>query len=357
VAPLEVDAGSELCATVLGLVERGWDAQLVVDAGENGARARPRALDALARKRRLHVSGVPRRSRRRRTLEQLLHALDPGVVHFLRADHALSELPVAANGASRVVATFSAVDVSVAGLEVPAYYDDLWARIDLLHFPDSAVLSRAERRGLPEGKARAVIPPFVDFTSYRPDRRAPAAERPLRVLCAGRLEWAGGYEHALHGLALAAERGVVCECRVVGEGPHLAALLYARLQLGLSERVTFEGGATAAVLAAHLAWADVFLAPTVIDGLPDHVVEAAAMELCLVLANPGPLGDLKLDESVAVTVPRRDPDALAEALVTVAGDPAARLAMGSAARAWALERFPLDEHLDRLAETYRQVLA
>jgi colanic acid/amylovoran biosynthesis glycosyltransferase len=278
-------------------------------------------------------------------------------VHFLRADHARSHLGVASNLASKIVVTFSAADASVAGLDVADYYGVLWPRVDSLHFPDSAVLARAVRRGLPGDKPRAVIPPFVEPRSFNPDQRLPRDGGPLRVLCAGKLEWAGGYEHGLHGLALAAKRGVVCECRVVGDGAHLPALLFARLQLGLGERVTFEPFASAKALSEHLAWADVFLAPTVIDGLPDHVVEAAAMELCVVLADPGSLGDLTLDETIAITVPRRDPEALAEALVKVARDPTLQARIASAARAWALERFRLDEQLDRLDELYRRMLA
>ncbi|MEK6278397.1 MAG: hypothetical protein AABM29_10340, partial [Actinomycetota bacterium] len=69
------------------------------------------------------------------------------------------------------------------------------------------------------------------------------------------------------------------------------------------------------------------------------------------------LGELALGESVAMIVPRRDPDALAEALATVAADAGRRARMGAAARTWALERFPVQDHLDRLAGLYRRTLA
>jgi colanic acid/amylovoran biosynthesis glycosyltransferase len=357
VARLEPGAGPEPATMLFGLLERGWDAHLVLDEGTLGRKNRPSGVDAVAKAGRLHVGRPePGRVRHRRTPEALVRALDPQVVHFVRADHARSLVGVTSEVGSRVVATFSAADASVAGLEVPDYYRPLWQRADLLHFPDSAVLSRAVRRGLPPDKPRALIPPLVDPRSYQPNGRSPASQ-PLRVLCAGPLEWPGGYEHGLQALALMAERGTACECRVVGDGAHLSALLFARYQLGLGESVSFEGADTPEALTEHLAWADAFLAPTVVDGLPDHVIEASAMALCLVLADPGPLGELGFDESVAITVPRRDPEALAEALAKVAADPALRARMGSAARAWSLEHFPMDEHLDRLDELYRRTLA
>jgi glycosyltransferase involved in cell wall biosynthesis len=358
VAPFEPDPGPEVAAMLSGLLDRGWDAHLVLEKEEPGRRPRPSTLSSVPRSR-LHVSvQAPPRLGRRRDSMGVVHRLHPEIVHFLRADHARWLLvdSDAASTRSKLVATFTGPDASVAGLEEPDYYRPLWERADLLGFPDAAVLSRALRRGLPPELPRASVPPLIDPSAFESNGRVPAAGRPLRVLCAGRIEWSGGYEHGLQGLALASERGVACECRVVGDGPHLSALTFARHQLGLDERVSFDAAAPEA-LPAQLAWADVFLAPAVIDGLPEHLVEAAAMGLCLVLADPGPLEELELDRSAAITVPRRDPGAIAEALGEVAADPELRARMGAAAREWALERFPLGDHIDRLDEAYRRTLA
>jgi len=356
IVPLEPYVGPELTTLVFGLVERGWDAHVVIESAIPRRNVRFPGIDAVSNARRLHL-GTPVQGRPRRgSSSAQLHSLDPRLVHFLSADHALG-LSGATRATSKIVATVSAADASVPGLDVPDYYWPLWQRADSLHFPDDAVLSRATRRGLPRDKPRAVIPPLVDPNSYHPNGRRPDAAQSLRVVCAGSLEWTGGYEHGLHALALAAQRGVSCQCRVVGDGPHQTALLFARHQLGLDGIVSFEPAASPQALQEHLAWADVFMAPTVVDGLPDRVIEAAAMGLCLVLGDPGPLGELKPDESVAVIVPRRDPDALADAMAEVAADPARRARMGLAARAWALERFQVDEHLGRMDELYRQTLA
>jgi glycosyltransferase involved in cell wall biosynthesis len=205
-----------------------------------------------------------------------------------------------------------------------------------------------------------VIPPLVDVHAFHPNGSVPAVDREpssLRVLIAGPLEWTAGYEHGLQALALLRHRGVAFRCRVVGDGPHLSALLFARHQLGLTEHVRFEDRASPRALRRHREWADVFLAPTVIDGLPEQVVEACAAALCVVMSDPGRLGRLELDESVAITVGRRDPGALADALAGVAAEPALRAQIGAAARRWAREHFPLHDGLDRLNELHRRMLA
>ena len=320
----QAQGGAPADALVHGLAERGWDPH-VVTPGAPAARRRLRGAD---------------------------------IVHFLGAAAARDGVAAETNGA-RAVASFSAIDASVTGLQTSGYYQPLWRRAAALLFPDEAVLASALERGCPPDKPRAVIPPLVDMAAFEPNGGSPPAPagdgaRPLRVLCAGPLEWSGGYEDGLHALALARERGVATECRVVGSGSHRPALLFARHQLGLAGSVAFEEGAA---LREHLEWADVFLAPTLINGLPEHVVEACAMRLCVVVADPGPLGAVRLDPPAAITVPRRDPHAVADALVRLGADLGLRRALGAEASRWARERFAPDDHLDRLDGLYRSVLA
>jgi glycosyltransferase involved in cell wall biosynthesis len=319
-------AGSPSAAVLQGLLERGWDAQLLSGAA----------------------------------VSRDLGRIDPQIVHFLGADHARSLLDAVSPLEARTAVSFGAQD-NVAGLDVPDYYRPLWERADALHFPDEAVLRRALGRGFPARTPQAVFPPYVDVDAFEPNgrnagRRGEPGAPPLRVLIAGPLEWTGGCEHGLQALALARAAGTPCDCRVVGDGAHRSALLFARHQLGLADEVTFEDPAPTETLREHMLWADVLLAATVIDGLPANVVEACAMELSVLMSDPGPLGALELDDSVATTVPRRDPRALAEALATLGRDPERRSRMGAAARRWALGHFRLQDHLDRLDDLYRRAL-
>ena len=64
--------------------------------------------------------------------------------------------------------------------------------------------------------------------------------------------------------------------------------------------------------------------------------------------------DVMTPES-AVAVPPEDPVALADALVALAEDEPRRVALGSAARQLAIERYSWDDIADRLLQMYRQV--
>jgi glycosyltransferase involved in cell wall biosynthesis len=132
-------------------------------------------------------------------------------------------------------------------------------------------------------------------------RRQPPPPPDLRVLGVGDLTWQHGYDHALHAIRLAVDRGVECEYRIRGEGPYVDALRFARHQLGLEGRAEFlsprEGS-----LGSLLDWADVLLDATLVGDRSPALAEAEARGLPVVST---------------ATLPRRDPGALAERLTAL----------------------------------------
>jgi glycosyltransferase involved in cell wall biosynthesis len=136
---------------------------------------------------------------------------------------------------------------------------------------------------------------------------------PLRVLSAGPVTWQQGFEHSVHAVRLALDLGVECEYRIAGEGDHLVAVAFARHQLRLSDHVELLPSDGSAGLLEELRMADVFVDPAVTDDVPTEPVVAARKLGVPVVATPRP----GLPPDIAVTVPRRDPRAIAEALATL----------------------------------------
>jgi glycosyltransferase involved in cell wall biosynthesis len=76
---------------------------------------------------------------------------------------------------------------------------------------------------------------------------------------------------------------------------------------------------------------DVFCLPSRHEGLPVALMEALALGLPVVATRVGGVAELVTDGVDAVLVPAGEPDALADALVALAQDPARRAAMRRAA--------------------------
>lgn len=170
---------------------------------------------------------------------------------------------------------------------------------------------------------------FADASAASP--RADAG--PVELLAVGRLVEKKGF-----GVLLEALRGIdagTWHLTVVGDGPLRQELEAAAHGLP----VTFAGqlgrdGLAAADARAHIAvFPSVRAASGDQDGLPVALLEAMASGCAPVVSDLPGLTDAVVDGVSGIVTPNGDAAALAAALGTLIGDPAARLALGDGARA------------------------
>jgi colanic acid/amylovoran biosynthesis glycosyltransferase len=350
-----------------GLQEAGWDARLVTSAscrrrgprvGAGLALARAAARSPLAAWRSLQVPQDVTRVWCRRQLAGRLVAMRPQVILFDSGRSAAEWLAVTDALECAVVVGLTADDLYASGSEPFAGCEAVWSRAAAVHLPDRALERRALQRGLPPEVPRAVIPPAVEemfFTrAEKPDVPPPGK---LRIVSADALEWMQGFEHAIHAVRLLRDAGVDSEYTIVGDGDYLAALTFARHQLGVVDQIDLPGSVSPRELRDRLGSADVFLGASVVDGLTRTALRALASGTPAVLSDPGPLGEAGIDGQAAFVVPRRNPEALAEKLATLAADADLRREMGRAARAWAVDHVSSDRRRAGLETLLRQVLA
>jgi glycosyltransferase involved in cell wall biosynthesis len=117
---------------------------------------------------------------------------------------------------------------------------------------------------------------------------------------------------------------------IVGEGelePELRALAH---RVGVADRLTFAGFRRD--VAAALSALDIVVFPSLWEGTPLTAFEALAMGKPIVATDADGLRDILTPGRNALVVPRENPDALADAIVRLARDPALRAKLGDAAR-------------------------
>lgn len=117
---------------------------------------------------------------------------------------------------------------------------------------------------------------------------------------------------------------------LVGEGPLREPLEQQARALGLGDRFVFAGFArdVAGVLSAF----DLSVFPSLWEGTPLTVFEALAMGKPIVATDADGLVDVLTHERDALIVPKRDPRALATAIVRMMDDPALRARLAGNAR-------------------------
>lgn len=101
---------------------------------------------------------------------------------------------------------------------------------------------------------------------------------------------------------------------------------------------------------------DLFVLPSLWEGLPYVVIEAMAAGKAVVVTDVNGSRDLVQDEVTGLVVPPSAPSELADAIERLVQDDAARHAFGEAGRRRALESYTVDAMLDRYESLYGELL-
>jgi glycosyltransferase involved in cell wall biosynthesis len=156
------------------------------------------------------------------------------------------------------------------------------------------------------------------------------------------------YPNLLAAARLLADRGVRVRFLTVGQGPLEAEIHAEHARLGLEGVVDLLGERADAVRV--MSGCDAFVLASDNEGLPVAIMEALALGLPIVATAVGGLPEA-VDATNGILVPPKDPDALADALGALAGDPERRADLGRGAAATAT-RFDIGRTVERLESLY-----
>jgi glycosyltransferase involved in cell wall biosynthesis len=104
-----------------------------------------------------------------------------------------------------------------------------------------------------------------------------------------------------------------------------------------------------------LAAADFFVLSSLAEGLPLSILEAMAQRLPVVASNVGGIPEVVTHGEHGLLVSPQDPEALAEAIAQVAGNPECRTAWGHAAALSVRQHFTFDQVAVRYEDIYSEV--
>jgi glycosyltransferase involved in cell wall biosynthesis len=195
----------------------------------------------------------------------------------------------------------------------------------------------------------------VDAERFRPGASSVEAvllPRP-RVMFTGRLHPQKNLPLLLQAWSEAAGRHAG-NLILVGPGSERQSLADLAGSLGIADRVQFVGAVDDP--ADYLRAADLFVLPSLAEGMSNSLLEAMASALPCVVSGIGGNTDLIADGQTGRLVSSATPAAWAHALVELLEDPAAARQMGLAARRRIDEEFALAIVVDRYIELYRRMI-
>ncbi|MFO0952878.1 MAG: glycosyltransferase family 4 protein [Isosphaeraceae bacterium] len=142
---------------------------------------------------------------------------------------------------------------------------------------------------------------------------------------------------------------------LVGQGPERARLEEKVERLGVSGRVQFTGALPD--VAEALRAADVFVLPSVAEGMSNSLLEAMATGLPCVASRIGGNEDLLGPGGSGLLIDEATPGRWSEKLVELLNDQDLRARLGASARLRVEDEFALEKVVGRYVELYRRLLA
>lgn len=175
------------------------------------------------------------------------------------------------------------------------------------------------------------------------------AERPIALTLA-RLDFQKGLETLIEAAATLPDVLFL----IAGDGPERARLEAVARDRGVADRVRFLGRRSD--VPKLLSACDVFVLPSLFEGLPVSVLEAMAASRPVVATSIPGTAEAVVDGETGWLVPPRDPAALAAAVARVVADPAMGRRMGEAGLLRVRARYSAAELGRRLDALYGELL-
>ena len=204
---------------------------------------------------------------------------------------------------------------------------------------------------------RLGVDPFLLKPVTRPADAAEPLQRPIELVCTGRLVAAKGHHILIDALAVLHARGIAVHTTLIGAGPERTSLERAVEQRGLTHAVTFKSALAHAATLDHLRKADLFVLASFAEGIPVALMEAMSLSIPCISTTIAGIPELIQSGRDGILVPPANSDALVEAIGSLAADPTLRRRLGSCGRQRIIADYNLPLNQERLARCFEQRVA
>ncbi len=202
----------------------------------------------------------------------------------------------------------------------------------------------------------------IDVQRFSPPTERPRNNPPM-ILAVSRLVEKKGLPYLIEACNILAVNGREFRCMIVGAGPQEDLLQKLIAEHNLSKHVTLEGVVFQEGLKQYLSKADMFVLPCIvasdgdIDGIPNTLMEAMAMEIATISTTVSGIPELIEDMKTGLAVPPEDGESLATAIATLLDDQELRDRLGKAGRLKVAEDFEIEKNANRLLAVFNQYVA
>lgn len=200
----------------------------------------------------------------------------------------------------------------LADQALAAKFRKYFPQVDFFHGVSKAIICEAEKYNLDTAHA-VVINPAIDKRLLENPPKANHTSGQLQILSVGRFHWKKGYHFALDALKIIDKKGIDFIYTIIAGGNH-EEIQFQVHSLGLENKVKIIKGLPHGEVLKKMLDADVFLLPSVEEGIANVVLEAMANGVPVISTDCGGMAEVIMDKQNGFLVPVRDPKAMAVAI-------------------------------------------
>lgn len=159
----------------------------------------------------------------------------------------------------------------------------------------------------------------------KPVRRSNSdnTKKPFKLIVVSRQSYHKGAGRTMAALSVLKQRGINAEFTIIGDGDYLDDLKKLAVELDLTDQVNFLGQVGSTEVINQLRQADLFVFPTTApEGFPKSVLEAMSAGLPIITSRVSVLPELVGNTDSGFALEELSPEAIADAIQTLASDEA-----------------------------------
>jgi colanic acid/amylovoran biosynthesis glycosyltransferase len=162
-----------------------------------------------------------------------------------------------------------------------------------------------------------VITPAIDIDLFETTKDKTNNNQSLNIVCVSRLHWVKGLNYLLEAVSILRQESIAFKLTIIGDGEEEERLIFAAYQLGILPNITFTGKLPQGEVIKHLKKANLYVQYSIQEGFGNAALEAQAMGLLCVVSDADGLQENVLHEKTGLVVPKRNPKALAKAIIEI----------------------------------------
>lgn len=198
--------------------------------------------------------------------------------------------------------------------EIGEYYTMAFPKVHKFHAVSKAIAMEATKYNAELSKIQ-IIYSFIDPSLLNYKTQTHKHRQKLRVISIGRFHWKKGYEYALDALYEVKKRNIDFEYTIVAQGNIPESISFQIHQLGLAENVKIINGLSQQEVFQEISKHDLFLLPSIEEGIANVVLESMAIGVPVISTNCGGMSEVITDNQNGFLVEVRDTKHLASKIL------------------------------------------